>query len=698
MGPLDGCLRRLGVIEASRENAAVALHSGAVVLVFPGGDYDSYRPTFSENTIDFNGRTGYVRTAIEAGVPIVPTVSIGGQETQLFLTRGNWLARKLGLTKARMDILPVSFGFPFGLSVIFPPNVPLPSKIVTEVLEPIDITARFGKDPDVAEVDEYVRSVMQTALDRLAKQRRFPSWADVRVLRCRRRICDFGEYAISLVLHEHVGTEVGVKRLNGMDAMLLYSETPNLHTHTLKVAIIDPSGSDAEFSFDAFRHHLRRRLHLLEPLRYKLVDIPWRLHHPMWLENCEVDLDYHLHRVQVPAPGGRRELDAVIGEVASTPLDRSRPLWEFHFAEGLSGGRFALIGKIHHALADGVASVNLLARAMDLKDAPTDEQDNDEAGVTPTTAGLLRAAGRDHIRQIAELPGLVSDAAKGFSRVRRRTRERGDHPDLADAFDAPPTFLNHVVSPQRRFATAALRLADVKATAKALGITLNDLVLATAAGGLRQLLLRYDGKADRPIIASVPTATDKSERVTGNEISGLSISLPVHVADPAERAQLVALATKIAKEDHEILGPRLYGQTDGLPTDGDRPGGISVAGSARRAEQDDERRGVQRGRAARAWPLRRRPGQRDLLDGRAVPGAPVNITVWSYVDQLGIAVLTDDETFNDPHEATDALTAAFSELRSAAGLSGREQHGRPDGRARVALAAAQAARTASSAE
>jgi 1-acyl-sn-glycerol-3-phosphate acyltransferase len=174
MGPLDGVLRRLGVIEASRENASAALHSGAVVLVFPGGDYDSYRATFSENTIDFNGRTGYVRTAIEADVPIVPTVSIGGQETQLFLTRGNWLARKLGLTKARMDILPVSFGFPFGLSVIFPPNVPLPSKVVTEVLEPIDITAQFGKHPDVAEVDECVRSVMQAALDRLAKQRRFP--------------------------------------------------------------------------------------------------------------------------------------------------------------------------------------------------------------------------------------------------------------------------------------------------------------------------------------------------------------------------------------------------------------------------------------------------------------------------------------------------------------------------------------------
>src|SRR5436305_1532095 len=210
-----------------------------------------------------------------------------------------------------------------------------------------------------------------------------------------------------------------------MDAMLLYSETPNLHTHTLKVAVIETADYDDDFTFELFRNTLLRRLHLLNPLRYKLVDIPWRLHRPMWLENCDVDLNYHLRRIQVPAPGGRRELDWVIGHVASTPLDRSRPLWEFHFAEGMAGGRFAVIGKIHHALADGVASVNLLARAMDLRDAPTDERDNDEAGVSPTTAGLLAAAGRDHIRQITGLPGLIGDAARGFSRVRRRGRERG---------------------------------------------------------------------------------------------------------------------------------------------------------------------------------------------------------------------------------------------------------------------------------
>ena len=172
--PFRASLSRLGVIHASRENAEEVLRSGAVVLVFPGGDYDAFRSTFRQNVIDFGGRTGYVRTAIQAGVPIVPAVSIGGQETQLFLTRGNWLAKRLGLKRFRIEILPITIGLPFGLTGFFPANMPLPAKIVYQLLEPIDIAARFGEDPDVDEVDAYVRSVMQTALDRLGRERRFP--------------------------------------------------------------------------------------------------------------------------------------------------------------------------------------------------------------------------------------------------------------------------------------------------------------------------------------------------------------------------------------------------------------------------------------------------------------------------------------------------------------------------------------------
>ena len=174
VGPMSEWLGRLGVIRATSKNTARALRSGAVVLVFPGGIYDAYRPTLAENVIDFNGRTGYVRSAIEAQVPIVPAVSIGGQESQLFLTRGTWLAKRLGLSRWRSDILPITVGFPLGLSMIMPPNLPFPTKIVTEVLEPIDLVAQFGDAPEATDVDAHVRAVMQTALDGLARQRRFP--------------------------------------------------------------------------------------------------------------------------------------------------------------------------------------------------------------------------------------------------------------------------------------------------------------------------------------------------------------------------------------------------------------------------------------------------------------------------------------------------------------------------------------------
>ncbi len=183
-----------------------------------------------------------------------------------------------------------------------------------------------------------------------------------------------------------------MKRLNGMDAMLLYSETPNLHTHTLKVAIVHAADFDGEFSFDVFRRTIARRLHLLDPLRYRLVDIPWKLHHPMWLEDCP-------RRPRLPpaaragaGPGGRRELDRVIGEIASTPLDRSRPLWEFHFAEGMADDRFALIGKVHHTLADGVASANLLARLMDLAGSAQDERDDYPTCEPPTESSCCGGA------------------------------------------------------------------------------------------------------------------------------------------------------------------------------------------------------------------------------------------------------------------------------------------------------------------
>jgi diacylglycerol O-acyltransferase len=463
----------------------------------------------------------------------------------------------------------------------------------------------------------------------------------------------------------------GVRRLNGMDAMLLYSETPNLHTHTLKVAVINAADFDGEFDFDVFRRTIQRRLHLLDPLRYRLVDIPWKMHHPMWMENCDVDLDYHLRRVQIPSPGGRREFDQVIGEIASTPLDRDRPLWEFHFAEGMADDRFALIGKVHHTLADGVASANLLARLMDLAGSEDNAGGVYSTCPTPSKSELLRAAGRDHVANVAALPGLARDAVRGAMRVRRRSKERSDDADMAKMFKFPPTFVNHVVSPVRTFATVSLSLAEVKETSKHLGVTFNDIILAMAAGGLRELLLRYDGRADRPIMASVPVATDRSaDRITGNEISGLPVSLPVHLDDPLERVRLTALAASRAKEDNQLLGPKLHGRLmEYLPP--------ALAPALF---------GWQSKRAAHS-PIMNvavsnvpGPRERGHIGGAPVTeiysigilsaGSAFNMTVWSYVDQVDISILSDDQTFDDVHEATDAMVHGLAEIRRAAGLPG----------------------------
>ena len=174
--PIADWLRGIGLVPASREVAQTVLDSGASLMVFPGGDYDVTRPFTRATTIDFGGHVGYVTTALKADVPIVPMVSIGGQENQLYLYRSEALARMLRLPQlARLATVPITFGFPWGLSLLsIPPNIPLPTKITTQVLEPVNVRAEFGHDPDPHVVDAHIRKQMQAALDELARQRRFP--------------------------------------------------------------------------------------------------------------------------------------------------------------------------------------------------------------------------------------------------------------------------------------------------------------------------------------------------------------------------------------------------------------------------------------------------------------------------------------------------------------------------------------------
>lgn len=458
-----------------------------------------------------------------------------------------------------------------------------------------------------------------------------------------------------------------MKRLSGWDAVLLYSEAPNVHMHTLKVAVIELQDLGGRaFGIEEFREVIRGRLYKLDPFRYQLVDIPFKFHHPMWRENCDVDLGYHIRPWHLPAPGGRRELDEAIGEIASTPLDRSRPLWEMYLVDGLANGRIAVVGKIHHAVADGVASGNLMARGMDLQSGPQADRDY-ETDPAPTSGQLVRSAFVDHLRQIARVPGVIKYTADGLTRVRRSSRKLS--PELTMPFTPPPSFLNHVLTPERRFATATLALADVKQTSKHLGVTINDMVLATAAGALRTLLLRYDGAAGHPLLASVPVSFNfDPDRVSGNYFAGMMVALPVEVADPIERVRKTHDAAVLAKEGHQLVGPELISRWSNY-----LPPAPAEALFRWLSNKDGQNKVMNLLISNVPGPRERgRVGGALVTEiysvGPLTAGSGLNITVWSYVDQLNISVIADGATVEDPHEVTEAMLAAFVEIRCAAGL------------------------------
>ena len=169
-------LRKYGTVAASPENARKALRAGAAVLVYPGGDYEVHRPSWEGSRVDFGGRKGFLRLALDEGVPIVPVVSIGGQETALFLSRGERLAKLLALDRLfRLKVLPISLGPPWGLNVgDMLGHLPLPAKITVEALPAIDLRREFGADPDIDEVYDHLVRLMQETLDALAAERRFP--------------------------------------------------------------------------------------------------------------------------------------------------------------------------------------------------------------------------------------------------------------------------------------------------------------------------------------------------------------------------------------------------------------------------------------------------------------------------------------------------------------------------------------------
>jgi len=461
-----------------------------------------------------------------------------------------------------------------------------------------------------------------------------------------------------------------VERLSGLDASFLYNETPTLHMHTLKYAVLDVSTLADGYCFERFTEELAARLHLLPPFRRRVQPVPFGLHHPVWIEDETFDLTYHVRRIGVPPPGGRAEMDGVIAEIASWPLDRSRPLWEIWVLEGLEGGRVGFLAKIHHSLADGVAAAALLANVMDATpDAapPAPPPVIWRGEPVPSRTRLVLDALRDLAIDIAHLPAL---ARRTLPRVRAALRARRTATAVPPRpiLDTPNTPFNGALTAQRSFATATLPLAAVKTVKDAFAVTVNDVVLAVVAGALRSWLLARGALPDRALVAGVPVAADDGSgatRLGGNKVSNLFTSLRTDIEDPVERLRAIHEVTGTAKHLHSLLGAELL--ADWIEYTPPKPYAWFM-------RQYGRFRLAERHRPPINLVVSNVPGPRAPLFvagarlegiysvGPVLEGIGLNVTVWSYGDDLDVGVIACREHVADPHEITGAMAAALDDL------------------------------------
>jgi len=343
--------------------------------------------------------------------------------------------------------------------------------------------------------------------------------------------------------------------VSSLDAGMLYVETAEMPMHTMGVLLVEPPEGPGISAMGLVRDALEERLHLIPPFRRKLVQGPLKIGDPYWLEDPEFDLHNHLSHHVLPTPGARHELDALIGELASGCLDRDKPLWELAVIEGLDDGKIALVTKVHHATMDGGKGAALMGQLFSTEPhgkvpAP------DEPWVSepePTTPWLVA----DTVRTLLGKPRRVASAATGVVSGLRGLGKKSsappeEHEDKANKpalFEAPVTTFNRVLTPNRSVGLCDVPLDDVKSIGRALGATVNDVVLAASCASVRSWLLSHDGLPERPLVAVVPVSLrGEDDHADGNRVTVMRVRLPMDIDDPIERLRAIHAVTRSGKK------------------------------------------------------------------------------------------------------------------------------------------------------
>jgi diacylglycerol O-acyltransferase len=351
-----------------------------------------------------------------------------------------------------------------------------------------------------------------------------------------------------------------MEQLGGLDATFLYCETPTMHLHVCGLLILDPSTMPSGYSYDRIRSMAYERLPKIPSVRQKLARAPFNLGRPFWVDDPDLDIDRHLHRVVLEPPGDERSLAHVVGDIASWSLRRDLPLWELWVIEGLADGRVAILVKMHHSTIDGVSGANMLGHLLDLEpepSAPSSSSDEWRARPPPSPFELLGRAVAARLAEPVELARLVPATAFRLATTLWRLGRQGDKATPTTMpFTAPRTLFNATITARRSVAFTDVALADIKKVKDAFGVTVNDVVTAVVGGSLRHYLEDRGELPERPLLAAAPVSVhdQTAERGGTTKVSVMFSTLATDEKDPLERLRTIASANKRAKEIHQMVG------------------------------------------------------------------------------------------------------------------------------------------------
>ncbi|HUF33739.1 MAG TPA: wax ester/triacylglycerol synthase family O-acyltransferase [Acidimicrobiales bacterium] len=463
-----------------------------------------------------------------------------------------------------------------------------------------------------------------------------------------------------------------MQRLTGMDATFLYMETPTAPMHVAGTYVYDPSTTPG-FDYDTIRDEIERRLHLLPPYRRRLVEIPFQLHHPLWIEDPDFDLDYHLHRIAVPAPGGQKELNELAADIHSRPLDRTRPLWEFWIVEGLEDGHVAVVAKTHHCAIDGASGVDITVNLLDLEPEPQEIAPPEKPWAPdriPSDPELVGWALSSLARQPISAIKAVRRTVEAGLNIRSRNR-KPDAKAPPAPFSAPRTSINEAITARRTFGTADISLDDIKTIRKGLGGTVNDVILALCAGTLRNYFDRQGEEPEKALVAMCPISirTEDQKDTMGNQVSSMLVSLATDIDDPVERLRTISAGTGNAKDQAGAIGADTLANWAEF---------AAPAVAARAARLYSRMKVANRHRPIFNVTISNVPGPQVPIYmngaklvrwypmGPIADGSGLNITVMSYLGTVHFGLVACADTVHDVQSIADGIHDALKDLLVAA--------------------------------